>query len=93
MQDSPRVRVKRDCCRHSTHCFCPFDHRLHDPLVAEMQAVEDAERQDGRPENVGVLGAVKYLHNPKEDSSLGGTHWQPGRIQGVPLYYEIYQSL
>ena len=38
--------------------------------MAEVQSVKDAERQDGRPKNVGVLGAVKYLHNPKENSIL-----------------------
>ena len=44
----------------------PLDDRLHYPLMAEMQPVKNAQRQHRRLLNIGVLGAVKYLHNRLE---------------------------
>jgi len=70
MQDGSRMWVKGDGRSHRSRRPCPFDHRLHDPLMTEVQSVKDPECQNGRAEDVSVLGAVKYLHNPKENSIL-----------------------
>ena len=62
MQNRPRMRIERDRRRHRANRFCPLDDRLHYPLMPEMQPVKNAERQDGRPLDIRVLGAVKNFH-------------------------------
>jgi hypothetical protein len=62
VQDRPWVRVKRDRRRGRIDRISPLDHRLHYPLVPQMQPVKNAQRQDGGLLNIRVLCAVKYLH-------------------------------
>ena len=73
MEDGPRMRIKSNGRWRDTNSFGPFDHRLHDSLVTEMQSVENTERKYRRPNDVSVLGSVKYLHNLKRNSILGGS--------------------
>ena len=48
MQDGARMRLKRDYGRHRANCPRALDDGFHDELMAQMQAIKDAERQHGR---------------------------------------------
>ena len=63
MQDCSRMRVKCNGRRHCTNSSSTVDDVTHYPLMPEMQAVKYAERKDGRPRDVSVFGAMKYLHS------------------------------
>src|SRR5690606_37872920 len=62
MQHRPRMRVKSDRRRHRIDGASTLDHRLHYPLVPQMQTVKNAQRQNRRPLNIRVLSPVKYSH-------------------------------
>ena len=62
MKHSTRVRVERDGGRLRFGRPRAFNHRLHYPLMAEMQPVKNPERQYRRAMNISVLGSVKDLH-------------------------------
>ena len=46
---------RRNCARGAR----PFDYGLHDELMAEMQPIKHAKRQDSGARDVGILCSVE----------------------------------
>ena len=44
-----------------------FHHGAHDQLVAKVQTIKHAERQDRRSVDVGVVSSVEESHNNSDD--------------------------
>ena len=59
--------VERDDGRHGAGGARALRHRLHDQLVAEVQAVEDAEGEHRRPRDLGVVRAVEKSHKQSDE--------------------------
>lgn len=66
MQYGAWMRVKGDGGRVCADLICPVYDRPHYPLVAEVQAVKNAQRQDGGLLYIRVLCAVEYLHTDRK---------------------------
>src|SRR5205823_4873196 len=81
MQHRARMRLKRDYRWHRADRTRAFDHRLHDELMAEMQAVEHAEGQHARPRDVGVICSVKKSHQFGVPPSGGSLLIKYGRLK------------
>jgi hypothetical protein len=62
MENGSRVRIecyrRRLCARR----FGTFNDRPHYLLVAEMKAIENAQREDRRAKDICVLYAVENFH-------------------------------
>ena len=70
MQDSARMRIERD---YGWHCFnrtSAFDNGAHDQLMAQMQTIKDAKRQDSRSLDLGVISSVKKSHEKLVGAAL-----------------------
>lgn len=70
------MRIEGDRRRHSSDGLRAFDHMAHDPLMPKMQPVKNSQRQNRRPQNIGVFQPVKYLHNLYGNSILGDSFRQ-----------------
>jgi hypothetical protein len=66
-----RVRVEGDQRRRRAAEQGALDHRAHDLLVAEVEAVEDPEREHRRAAEGGVNDAVKNVHSRGRRSAGG----------------------
>src|SRR2546426_1867292 len=63
MQDGSRVRLERNHGWGSADRACTFDDRLHNELMAQMKAVEHAEREHSWAGNFSVVGTVEKSQN------------------------------
>jgi len=68
---SPRMWVERYGGRDCTHRSGTSDNRIHYFLVTKMQTVKNTQCEDRRAHDIGILGAVKDLHNRNTDGILG----------------------
>ena len=59
MQHLAGMRLESNYGRHGADGAGALDHRLHDQLMAKMQTIEHAQRQNRRARDVSVIGAVK----------------------------------
>src|SRR6188768_1769467 len=62
MQNRTRMRIKCDHSRNSFDGPCPLCYGAHYLLMAQMQAIKNAQCEDSGLLYVCVFGAVKYLH-------------------------------
>lgn len=62
MKNGTRMRIERDRGCLCAYRFCPFGHGLHYHLMAKMEAVKHAKRQNCRPLYIRILSSVIYLH-------------------------------
>ena len=65
MEHGPRMWIESYSRRLRANCLRSIDNRSHYFLMAEMQSIENAQRQDRRAEDVCILNAVKNLHIPR----------------------------
>jgi hypothetical protein len=72
MQDGARMRVECNHGRDSTHNARTLNHRPHNQLMAEMQSVKDAQRQDRRPRYLRVVCSVEKSHKVIGDKKVMG---------------------
>src|SRR5687768_8014852 len=63
IQYGARMRIECDRRGMCADSLCTFNDCLHYLLMTEMQAIENAQRQDRRAKDIRVLDAVEYLHS------------------------------
>ena len=59
VQHGPRVGLESDHSWHGAGGAGPLNYRAHNQLMADMQSIKDAERQNRRPRNICIVSAVK----------------------------------
>jgi hypothetical protein len=59
VQHGARVRVESDNGRDSARGARSLNHSPHNQLMAQMQAIENAERQDSGARYLSIIGSVK----------------------------------
>ena len=62
MQNRARVGIESDNGWDCASRARPFDHGTHDQLVAQVQAIKHAQRQDRWSLNFSVISSVKKSH-------------------------------
>ena len=62
MEHGPRMWIESYSRRLRANCLRSIDNRSHYFLMAEMQSIENAQRQNRRAKYIRVLSAVEYFH-------------------------------
>src|SRR6266852_8104807 len=104
MQHLAGMRLESNHGRHGAGGARSCDHRLHDQLMAKMQTIEHAQRQNRGARDVGVVGAVKKTHRSKDeggrmkDESAAFFAWMMGselpasKLSTNPLSFTFHPS-
>src|SRR5437763_16281377 len=70
MQQRPRMRLESDHRRHGAGSPRPIDHGFHDQLMADVQAIKDAESDDRGPGDTRAIGLIQDFHQERQQRTI-----------------------